>query len=690
MMKKTTTQQRPSERGQSIILLAFVFVGFLIIVGLAVDLGLVYIERVRLGRAVDAAALGGVPELPQEDAAFVRALMFLSENGYDATNSIIIFNGTQVVTPTNPIATLIINTADYRELDEHDDPIENSARRLRVEGVRQVPLHFMKFAGPWFSEVPVSSQAVAENVQNLDVSVVIDRSGSMEFDTICYGCWEVDNNRGYDYDHWPSGEEYPGGVRYPLAYPHELCSGYDPEDMYYTYAGNEYVVIEAEHYTNNWPPFDPDYRTNKTSYWGIQRSGVGSSTFNDSCSGPNWRAGCGGYVQHNPFCVYPEDVEQVYDSSELAQAPQLTYEFQVPQSATYRLWLRGEGANNSYSSNVDTRTIHWGVDGTYEGTSTDFLTGPMYDGASYGNWRWRRVDSFYLTAGVTHTLQIFAGGAGFRLDKIVLTNGPDSEADNILLNGGGANGRKGPDATAGRSGYACWPCNPIYGPPSSPECEAAWAAEPVWQSMYNTMFDDQQPIRATKEAVKLFLDPPQDVENRLDPGFDQVGLISYSNRARTDSELECLWRGDSCISFEIVEDATEELDSDGSTNIGEALLFGINILDQGGGHHGRFGTKRFIILLTDGVPNQRTGVSGCGDPYPYGDVNHDCAVHMAEVARDNGITIYTIGLGEGADEVLLNWIADLTDGAYFPAPSKDDLNDIFLQILSRIYIRLVK
>jgi len=57
-MKETKARERTSERGQSIILLAFVLVGFLIIVGLAIDLGLVYVERVRLGRAVDAVCAG--------------------------------------------------------------------------------------------------------------------------------------------------------------------------------------------------------------------------------------------------------------------------------------------------------------------------------------------------------------------------------------------------------------------------------------------------------------------------------------------------------------------------------------------------------------------------------------------------------------------------------------------------------
>jgi hypothetical protein len=726
--KRFGTQEHIGERGQSIILLAFVFVSFLIIIGLAIDLGLVYIERVRLGRAVDAAALGGVQELPGETAAFARAVMFLRDNGYTCPgNTTIYFNDPQEVNPpicssANAMAVIHVNTADYRELDEFYNPLQDTAMRIRVEGIRNVPLNFMKFAGQQFSAVPVGGRAVAENVRDLDVAVVFDRSGSMEFDTICYGCWEVDDRDYYDYNDWPSGEEYPnGGDRYPLAYPNELCSGYAPEDMYRTYSGYRYVVIEAEHFYNNWPIFNPDYKGTqsgvKTSYWGLQRNGKGASTVGDDpvrCSGVTGsRAGCGGYMQHNPFSTtFPE---QVYDSSEIASAPQLIYRFQVPTSGTYRIWLRGQGgAGNDWSANVDRRLIHWGLNGAYRGSSTNFASGSYYDGATYGNWYWRRVDEFGLLAGQTYNLNIWAGGAGFRLDKIVITNAPDWMADDILLNPsyGTVEQRKGPAATAGLSGFACWPCYPLFGPPSSQQCQDAWDANPQWQEMYDAMFDDKQPVRAAKEAVKLFIDPPEDMESRLEPKFDQIGLVSYSSSEYTsiDSELECVKRrgATACTSFQSVLNIIETIDSGGSTSMASALWDGILVLMNGQEvagneltrqtgrlHYGRSGTSKFIILMTDGVPNVRPRDAdgdyvACPDLYPDGGVYHDCVVYFAQKARDNGVIVYTIGLGEGVDEVLLTTVADTTGGNYYPAPDKDDLERIFMEILQQIYIRLVE
>lgn len=84
------------EEGQSIVILAMAMVGLLLFAGLAVDAGVIYVGSVRLARAVDAAALAGVVELPNCDAtgspcygdpfeertclADDRALQFLAAN----------------------------------------------------------------------------------------------------------------------------------------------------------------------------------------------------------------------------------------------------------------------------------------------------------------------------------------------------------------------------------------------------------------------------------------------------------------------------------------------------------------------------------------------------------------------------------------------------------------------------------
>lgn len=71
------------EEGQSIVILALAMVGLLVFAGLAVDAGVIYVTSVRLSRAVDAAALAGVVELPFESdkiQADERARQFLAAN----------------------------------------------------------------------------------------------------------------------------------------------------------------------------------------------------------------------------------------------------------------------------------------------------------------------------------------------------------------------------------------------------------------------------------------------------------------------------------------------------------------------------------------------------------------------------------------------------------------------------------
>ena len=64
MLKRLFQPQPLNEKGQSIIIITFAFLGLIAMLGLALDLGLVYIEQTRIKRAVDAATLAGVVELP--------------------------------------------------------------------------------------------------------------------------------------------------------------------------------------------------------------------------------------------------------------------------------------------------------------------------------------------------------------------------------------------------------------------------------------------------------------------------------------------------------------------------------------------------------------------------------------------------------------------------------------------------
>ena len=105
-------------------IIAVAFFGLLVIVGLAIDLGLMYIERIRLGRACDAAALAGAQELPYEEQAAARAIEYLDENGYELRQDL----GLTVIGPESA-TTLPIRRLQEREASS---PSAQSSRRSRL------------------------------------------------------------------------------------------------------------------------------------------------------------------------------------------------------------------------------------------------------------------------------------------------------------------------------------------------------------------------------------------------------------------------------------------------------------------------------------------------------------------------------------------------------------------------------
>jgi Ca-activated chloride channel family protein len=96
-------------------------------------------------------------------------------------------------------------------------------------------------------------------------------------------------------------------------------------------------------------------------------------------------------------------------------------------------------------------------------------------------------------------------------------------------------------------------------------------------------------------------------------------------------------------------------------------------------------TPAIIILLTDGENNQ--------DPDP---------VAAAQIAADRGVRIYTVGIGSAAgtdlnvegfivhtqlDEDLLQYISQLTEGAYYNAENEEDLRTIYENIDPQLVIK---
>ena len=141
-MKRLTP---PYDRGQVLPIMALLVVAFIGLVGLAIDVGRLFIARTELSRAIDAAALAGIVELPDVDQAQAAAGIYLNENLADATVSF---------------------------------PAADQEFQLRVTGTHSVDMQFMGVFG--FGEVEIEATATAGFGAPLDVVLVLDDTGTMK------------------------------------------------------------------------------------------------------------------------------------------------------------------------------------------------------------------------------------------------------------------------------------------------------------------------------------------------------------------------------------------------------------------------------------------------------------------------------------------------------------------------------
>lgn len=173
-------------------------------------------------------------------------------------------------------------------------------------------------------------------------------------------------------------------------------------------------------------------------------------------------------------------------------------------------------------------------------------------------------------------------------------------------------------------------------------------------------------IQNAKERAKEF------VLKRVN---DRIGIVVFSELAFTQCPLTL--DKDAIINF-INLIATRMTKTDG-TAIGDALATAVNRLSKVDSK------SKIVVLLTDGINNR-------GEISP---------VTAAQLAKDNNIKVYTVGIGsnqdfyevedmfwgkrklqaeENLDEILLKEIAEKTDGEYFYAQTSKDLYEAFSSI----------
>ncbi|MBN2006529.1 MAG: VWA domain-containing protein [Anaerolineae bacterium] len=578
-------------------------------------------------------------------------------------------------------------------------------------------------ARSWFITTTAENYAVTATfgyslVTPADVVIAFDRSGSMEFNTLCYGCWTPG-----------VGLEYPDGNRWPLPWngpadgPPAHCSGSAPVVINnYTYA-----LIEAEEYsaiTNTPKRYAMGY-----TYWVIQRNGditePNAGYLGDTAA--RGRDARGAYIGHFPYrvgfvgepdgdmadpgasgvpCVW-EDISNGFicrrgdwidARSGPFPAPRADYEFTVPLTPTggntWYLWIRAQGGDPASDPNSG-QGVFWGLDGTLLGRGAqnhaagdgDYF---KYNGANPAHWIWRRLElgatggggnGNALAPGSTHTLNLWAGSAGFTIDQLLITNYSGNVSDSTTNTMPRDNNR---------TDYACYRCDARFGgypggpgDDGPPNCNDPALPEPSRYRYLDPIYDDEQSLASTAAATARFM-------RNLDIAQHQIGLVRYSSSAELPVELLCLESHGAGCNADLIENTLvaqlmnrQQTYADGSTNIPDALEESIKLLDSDPPHNGRPTALPVIILITDGTPNTYENLSAAnadcdtGNLYPGGTAAQECTLYMAQRAHEQGILIYAISIGEGSDRELMQAIADATGGIHVHAETPEALDAIF-------------
>lgn len=576
----------------------------------------------------------------------------------------------------------------------------------------------------------------------------------------------------------------------PGAAGHAVC-GDPPAPL--EQGGYKYSVHEAEFYSRDEPlhGWEFDQRTPGQGYWALQRVNWGS---NDAYirahpfptySQPN----ISNYPQLQGAAYNAECFDGANLSGECWKAradalgetapstpPHVEYDFTVDwandaDSETH-IWIRAIGGSD-YSwewfgqspqqLNDWRESIYYQVDNmSFGGGEFDNLEdqGSSRIIVSNNDWRWVKIADGLSLANGQHTLKLYQGSSGFNLDKIVVTNNPEGNLNTAVNNSGtviggvaptvaavlSLNGGEGPEATPGSaSREACNACNPMFGQTvTSAQCSCRTGPGDTSVGSYpggglglgctlvvtptnqlnDDLFRDVEPLRSTQEAVKH-------LAQQIDPGGDQLGLVTFNASIVNRVKLQCLRYADAhetegmakCfdpttnpISLTHVIRFVEDSNPAGGTDTSEGMREGLEELgievpgynvgvtsecstndndkkacDRGGA------AQRVLILTTDGVPNNTVPCPSdyhWNGNYGQGNSSFDCALFYAQQAAENNVAVYIVGIGPGVYPDLLAAMATGTDpgagdeyfeqscGAYFAVSNLNNLNNVFDQILA--------
>ena len=189
---------------------------------------------------------------------------------------------------------------------------------------------------------------------------------------------------------------------------------------------------------------------------------------------------------------------------------------------------------------------------------------------------------------------------------------------------------------------------------------------------------DSKPTRMSvlKEAAEEFLN------NFLPEGTkNQVMIIAYAGNAET----KCDYTSSAKTANRIVNG----LGANGGTNTDAALELANTYVKQGE-------ENTSVILMTDGLPTYYqytdrwgTHTGGNGQSNQWDSTLKECrdqAIDSAQLIKNKGTKVYTIGFGLGKDNTAKTFLESVATTAkdYYPSDSSAELNNAFTQITQSI------
>jgi Mg-chelatase subunit ChlD len=138
---------------------------------------------------------------------------------------------------------------------------------------------------------------------------------------------------------------------------------------------------------------------------------------------------------------------------------------------------------------------------------------------------------------------------------------------------------------------------------------------------------------------------------------DQAALITFDSDAKLNRALT--------VDMGALRESLNQIVTGQSTRIDLGIQLAHEELMS---ERGRPTARRVMIVLTDGRPNP---------------VGPEEVVRRAEASKQAGVVLFTIGLGADVDSGLLTAAAS-EESLFYPAPSADDLEKIYLSLLAQV------